>query len=241
MRLDVYLTEKMGIETRSKSQNLIRLGRVKVNGVIADKAGMEVANKAVEIVSAMEYASMGGYKLAKAVEEFGITFDGLTVIDVGASNGGFTSVMLGLGCGKIYALDVGECALPDEIKKDKRVVIKDRTNARDLNIDTIDGVKADAAVIDVSFISLKLILYNVAQVIKESGFIVALIKPQFEVGKQFLSKKGIVTDCKIRQSAIDEVIEYAAKCCLSIEGITEAPIYPDKNIEYLVLLRKNEN
>lgn len=240
MRLDVYLTEIMGIETRSKSQNLIKLGRVKVNGAIADKAGMEVGNKVVEIVSAMEYASMGGYKLAKAVEAFGLKFDGLTAIDVGASNGGFTSVMLGLGCAKIYALDVGECALPDEIKTDKRVVIKDRTNARDLNIDTIEGVKADAAVIDVSFISLKLILFNIAQVIKENGFIVALIKPQFEVGKQFLSKKGIVTDKKIRQKAIDEIVEYAKKCSLSNEGITEAPIYPDKNIEYLVLLRKNK-
>lgn len=192
MRLDLYLTEMLGIETRSKAQNLIKLGRVLVNGEVADKAGVDVNNKSVELLSVMEYASMGGYKLAKAANEFGIVFKGLTVADIGASNGGFTSVLLQKDCAKVYAVDVGECALPSEIRNDMRVIVRDRTNARELKIDVFDGKSVDAAVIDVSFISLKTVLQSVAHCVKNGGFIVALIKPQFEVGKKYLSKRALL-------------------------------------------------
>lgn len=238
MRLDLYLTEMLGIETRSKAQNLIKLGRVLVNGEVADKAGVDVNNKSVELLSVMEYASMGGYKLAKAANEFGIVFKGLTVADIGASNGGFTSVLLQRDCAKVYAVDVGECALPSEIRNDMRVIVRDRTNARELKIDVFDGESVDAAVIDVSFISLKTVLQSVAYCVKNGGFIVALIKPQFEVGKKYLSKKGIVTDVKAREKAVNDVLAFAEDIGLNSAAITTAPIYADKNTEYLVLLRK---
>lgn len=238
MRLDVYLTEILGIETRSKAQNLIKLGRVLINSKVADKAGVDVNAKTVELLSVMEYASMGGYKLAKAADDFGLVFKDLTVADIGASNGGFTSVLLQKDCAKVYAVDVGECAFPPQLRNDSRVAVRDRTNARELKIEVFDGEKVDAAVIDVSFISLKSVLQSVADCVKTGGFIVALIKPQFEVGKKYLSKKGIVTDAKAREKAVNDVLAFAAEIGLNNDSVTTAPVYADKNTEYLVLLRK---
>lgn len=236
MRLDNYLVSELGVETRSKALNLIKMGRVKVNGQVADKAGLEVGNKTVELLSQMEYPSMGAYKLIKALDEFSISVDGAVACDIGASNGGFTAVLLERGANMVYAVDVGECALPQELITDK-VIVKDKTNARMLTADSL-GEKVDFVTADVSFISLTTILDNISAVLKNDGQAILLVKPQFEVGAKFLNKKGIVKDVKARENALKNVINLAENSGLSAIGHTTAPIYENKNIEYLLYLKK---
>lgn len=236
MRLDNYLVSELGVETRSKALNLIKMGRVKVNGQVVDKAGLDVGNKAVELLSQMEYPSMGAYKLIKALDEFNISVDGAVACDIGASNGGFTAVLLERGASRLYAVDVGECALPQELITDK-VIVKDRTNARTLSADTL-GEEVDFVTVDVSFISLTSILENVSAVLKSGGQAIVLVKPQFEVGAKFLNKKGIVKDNKARENALKYVIDTAEKIGFLLISNTTAPIYENKNIEYLLYLRK---
>lgn len=236
MRLDNYLVSELGVETRSKALNLIKMGRVKVNGQVADKAGLEVGNKPVELLSQMEYPSMGAYKLIKALDEFKISVTGAIACDIGASNGGFTAVLLERGVNKVYAVDVGECALPQELITDK-VIVKDKTNARSLTDETL-GEKVDFVTADVSFISLSTILDNVSAVLKIGGQAILLVKPQFEVGAKFLNKKGIVKDAKARENALKNVISVAENNGLKAVTYTTAPIYENKNIEYLLYLKK---
>lgn len=237
MRLDNYLVSELGVETRSKALNLIKMGRVLVNGNVVNKAGLEVGNKHVELVRKMEYPSMGAYKLIKALDEFKITLKGLVACDIGASNGGFTAVLLERGVSKVYAVDVGECALPQELINDKAVVVKDKTNARTLTADTL-GEAVDFVTADVSFISLTTILNNISAVLKVGGQAILLVKPQFEVGAKYLNKKGLVKDDKARENALKIVIESAENNGLSSIAYTTAPIYENKNIEYLLYLIK---
>lgn len=236
MRLDIYLVSELGVETRSKALNLIKMGRVKVNGQVADKAGLDVGNKVVELLSQMEYPSMGAYKLIKALDEFNISVDGAVACDIGASNGGFTAVLLERGASRIYAVDVGECALPQELITDK-VIVKDKTNARTLTADSL-GEEVDFVTADVSFISLTTILENISAVLKSGGQAILLVKPQFEVGAKFLNKKGIVKDIKARENALKNIINLAENSGLSAIAYTIAPIYENKNIEYLLYLKK---
>lgn len=236
MRLDNYLVSELGVETRSKALNLIKMGRVKVNGQVADKAGLEVGNKVVELLSQMEYPSMGAHKLIKALDEFNISLNGAVACDIGASNGGFTAVLLERGVDKVYAVDVGECALPQELITDK-VIVRDKTNARTLTAGTL-GEKVDFVTADVSFISLTTILENVSAVLKSGGQAILLVKPQFEVGAKFLNKKGIVKDNKARENALKNVISVAENNGLMAVSYTTAPIYENKNIEYLLYLKK---
>lgn len=237
MRLDNYLVSELGVETRSKALNLIKMGRVKVNGLIADKAGLEVGNKSVELLQKMEYPSMGAYKLIKALDEFNASVKGVVACDIGASNGGFSAVLLERGAEKVYAVDVGECAMPQELVDDSRVVIKDRTNARSLTAETL-GEVVDFVTADVSFISLTSILQNISNILKVGGQAIILVKPQFEVGAKHLNKKGIVKDNKARENALKVVIESAKSYGLTTLSYTTAPIYENKNIEYLLNLTK---
>lgn len=237
MRLDNYLVSELGVETRSKALNLIKMGRVKVNGLIADKAGLEVGNKSVELLQKMEYPSMGAYKLIKAIDEFNASVKGVIACDIGASNGGFSAVLLERGAEKVYAVDVGECALPQELVDDSRIVIKDRTNARTLTAETL-GEVVDFVTTDVSFISLTSILQNISSILKVGGQAIILVKPQFEVGAKHLNKKGIVKDNKARENALKVVIESAKSNGLTTLSYTTAPIYENKNIEYLLNLTK---
>lgn len=237
MRLDNYLVSELGVETRSKALNLIKMGRVKVNGLIADKAGLEVGNKSVELLQKMEYPSMGAYKLIKAIDEFNVSVKGVIACDIGASNGGFSAVLLERGAEKVYAVDVGECALPQELVDDSRIVIKDRTNARSLTAETL-GEVVDFVTADVSFISLTSILQNISSILKVGGQAIILVKPQFEVGAKHLNKKGIVKDNKARENALKVVIESAKSYGLTTLSYTTAPIYENKNIEYLLNLTK---
>lgn len=237
MRLDAYISSVNNV-TRTKAKQMIERGMVKLNGKTAQKPAAEVdENDEVIIEKFPEYASFGGEKLAKALHDFSFDVSGLICADIGASNGGFTSCLLMNGARKVYAVDVGECALPEELKNDSRVVIKDRTNARFLTADDI-GELCDFACIDVSFISLELILPAVANIIKEGGNIIALIKPQFEAGKKALSKRGIVTSAKERGKAADKIRAVALSCGLEEKNFTTAPIRENKNIEFLILFCK---
>lgn len=237
MRLDNYLVSELGVETRSKALNLIKMGRVKVNGLVADKAGLEVGNKTVELLQKMEYPSMGAYKLIKALDEFNVSVKDVVACDIGASNGGFSAVLLERGAKKVYAVDVGECALPLELVDDKRVIVKDRTNARTLTVEIL-GESVDFITADVSFISLTSILQNISSILRVGGQAILLVKPQFEVGAKYLNKKGIVKDEKARITALKTVIESAEfNGFIAISNVT-APIYDNKNIEYLLYLTK---
>ena len=238
MRLDQFVSQKFN-HSRTKAQQLIEAGFVLVNKNQISKVSYDVKDlDEIEIVEEFKYASLGGDKLAKAFKDFNYSVKDKICIDIGASNGGFTDCMLQNGAKKVYALDVGECAFSDELKNNPKVFVRDRLNARYVTVQDI-GEECDFASIDVSFISLTYILENVSHLLKQNGEIIALIKPLFEVGKKYLTKRGIVNS----KSAINEVIEniksYAKSINLEPILLTTAPIKPNKNVEYLILLKKN--
>lgn len=237
MRLDLAVAEKFSL-SRSKAVKLIERGEVRVGGEIRLKAAFEVkAGDLIELEKLPEYASFGGEKLAKALKDFDFSVKDMLCADLGASNGGFTSCLIKNGAKKVYAVDVGECALPPELKSDERVVVKDKTNARYLKREDI-GEECDLAVIDVSFISLTLILPAAKEILKSSGDIIALIKPQFEVGKKALGKSGIVTNAKEREKSIEKIRNSAKALDLVERDLTSAPQRQNKNLEFLILLSK---
>ncbi len=237
MRLDLAVAEKFSL-SRSKAVRLIERGEVRVGGEIRLKAAFEVkAGDLIELEKLPEYASFGGEKLAKALKDFDFSVKDMVCADLGASNGGFTSCLIKNGAKKVYAVDVGECALPPELKSDERVVVKDKTNARYLKREDI-GEECDLVVIDVSFISLALILPAAKEILKSSGYIIALIKPQFEVGKKALGKSGIVTNAKEREKSIEKIRDCAKALDLVERDLTSAPQRQNKNIEFLILLSK---
>lgn len=237
MRIDLLISQKFDY-TRTKAKQLIESGFVMLNNEVVSKPSLDVDYDAnIEIIDEFKFASLGGDKLEKAINDFNYSVDGKVCIDIGASNGGFTDCMLSHGAKKVYALDVGECALPDRLKNDERVIVKDRMNARYVTLDDI-GEECDFASIDVSFISLTYIIENVAKLLKANGEIIALIKPQFEVGKKYLSKKGIVQSQKVIDNTIEDIKAFAKSIHLEPLKFTNAPIKPNKNREYLILLKK---
>ncbi len=237
MRLDVFLQQKFCLRSRTYSENLIKCGRVSVNDKTVDKPSFDVnESDEVKIESDENFASQGAYKLEKAVEEFSIDLSGLSAIDIGCSNGGFTDCMLRRGAKEVLAVDVAECALIDSVRRDPRVKFL-RANARELPQKLTE--KFDFCCSDVSFISLKLILGEVFRVLKCGGRAALLVKPQFELSKKALNKKGIVTSEKDRLFALNSVCDFATKLGFEILGKTEAPIrYENKNVEYLIYLEK---
>ncbi|MDE6614907.1 MAG: TlyA family RNA methyltransferase [Clostridia bacterium] len=237
MRLDVYLSKTLNV-TRAKAQHMIDNSFVQVDGKIITKSAYDVNDSTdIIILDTFKFSSLGGDKLYKALIDFNYDLTGKTCVDIGASNGGFTDCMLKNGAKKVYAVDVGECAFDNVLKSDSRVIIKDRTNARYINVDTF-GESMDFACIDVSFISLKLILPAVYNVLKDGGDIIALIKPQFEAGSKYLSKKGIVTNEKVREQVCEDIKNFAISLGLKYVNITTAPIKPNKNVEFLIFLYK---
>lgn len=233
MRLDLYLVDKGFVNSRARANNLIKLKAVKVDGNIVTKAAFSVKEDSVVTVEdCIKYSSLGGLKLEKAIKYFDISVSGIA-IDIGASNGGFTDCLLQYGATKVYAVDVGTTALSDKLLADDRVVVMDKTNARNLTPNAF-GESVDIITIDVSFISVLQILPIAKQLIHNNGVIIALIKPQFEVGKRLLPKSGIVINAKDRQAVVNEVIKAAKEFGLICKGYIEAPIlFEDKNIEYL--------
>jgi 23S rRNA (cytidine1920-2'-O)/16S rRNA (cytidine1409-2'-O)-methyltransferase len=234
VRLDIVLCERGLVDSRAKAQSLIMARRVRVNGEYADKAGALVAaDDAVEI-EALEHpwVGRGGMKLAHALREFGVSVEGRVCADIGASTGGFTDVMLQGGARKVYAIDVGYGQLDISLRNDPRVVNREKVNARYLTRDDFDEPVTFVSV-DVSFISLRLILPAVAGFL--NGEFVALIKPQFEVGKRDVGKGGIVRDEGKRREAVEAVVAFARETGFTVDGVIESPVKgAEGNVEFLM-------
>ena len=240
IRLDVLLTEKGLQESRQRAQGTIMSGLVFVNGQRVDKPGTAVAEDAsVEIKgNTLRYVSRGGLKLEKAMAVWPIALAGKIWLDVGASTGGFSDCMLQNGAAKVYAVDVGYGQLAWSLRSDQRVVCLERTNARYLD-HTIIPEEPDFSSVDVSFISLKLILPAVANVLKEGGEAVCLVKPQFEAGKEKVGKKGVVRDPAVHREVLERFLFYAKENSFTVLGLSWSPVRgPEGNIEYLGWLRK---
>lgn len=241
-RLDVLLVERGLQETRQKAQATIMSGLVFVNNQKVDKVGTPVANDAdIEVRgSALKYVSRGGLKLEKAMTSFALTLDGCICGDIGASTGGFTDCMLQNGAKKVYAVDVGYGQLDWKLRNDERVVCMERTNARYLDHEQIPD-ELDFASIDVSFISLKLILPAVHNVLKAGGHVACLVKPQFEAGREKVGKKGVVRDPNVHLEVLQNFLIHAKESGFTVLDLTYSPIRgPEGNIEYLGYLESGE-
>ena len=242
IRLDVYLTENGMTSSRERAKALIMAGQVYVKNQKCDKAGtmLDENEKNVEIRGEqLKYVSRGGLKLEKAMKDFPVVLDGKTTMDIGASTGGFTDCMLQNGAKKVFAVDVGYGQFAWKLRNDPRVVNMERTNIRYVTPDDI-GETIDMASIDVSFISLKLVLPAAYNLLSDDGEIVALIKPQFEAGKGQVGKKGVVKDKNIHFEVIRTVLDFASENGFSVLGLSYSPIKgPEGNIEYLTYLKKS--
>jgi 23S rRNA (cytidine1920-2'-O)/16S rRNA (cytidine1409-2'-O)-methyltransferase len=236
VRLDELLVLRGIAPTRSQSQQLLMAGLVLVNGQVADKAGKHVpADSAVEVKSRLPYVSRGGLKLEAALDAFGLDPTGRACADIGASTGGFTDCLLQRGAIRVYAIDVGYGQLAWSLRTDSRVVVMERINARLL--ETLPE-PIDIATIDVSFISLRLVLPRVAKLLAPTGNTIALIKPQFEVGKESVGKGGVVRDPRMHRAAIEQVLAAAEAIGFCATGVIRSPIRgPAGNIEFLAWLR----
>lgn len=237
-RLDVLLVSLGLAESRAKAQATIMAGEVYVNGQKADKSGMEVDITAnVEVRgSACPYVSRGGLKLEKALRNFGVDPTGYVCSDSGASTGGFTDCLLQQGASKVFAIDVGYGQLAWKIRNDPRVVVMERTNIRYVTPEDL-GEPLDLSVIDVSFISLGLVLPVVKTLLKPTGQVLCLIKPQFEAGKDKVGKKGVVRDPAVHEEVLQNFISLAKSLDFTIRNLTFSPVKgPEGNIEFLAHL-----
>ena len=234
-RLDVLLFERGLAESRQKAQAIIMSGQVYVNGQKCDKAGTPTKEDApIEVRGGgLKYVSRGGLKLEKAMETWPITLEGAVCADIGASTGGFTDCMLQNGASKVFAVDVGYGQFAWKLRSDPRVVCLERTNARYLTTEQIPD-PLDFFSVDVSFISLNLILPPLRPLMKEGAQAVCLIKPQFEAGREKVGKKGVVRDHGVHLEVLEHFLEHAANAGFSVKGITYSPVRgPEGNIEYL--------
>ena len=241
-RLDVLLVERGLQETRQKAQATIMSGLVYVAGQKVDKPGTAVLNDApIEVRgNALKYVSRGGLKLEKAMATFPIDLTNNICADIGASTGGFTDCMLQNGASKVYAVDVGYGQLAWKLRSDERVVCMERTNARYLTHEQIPD-ELDFASVDVSGISLKLILPPLCGLLKDGGHVSCLGKPQFEAGREKVGKKGVVRDPAVHLEVLENFLIHAKESGFTVLGLTFSPIRgPEGNIEYLGYLEKGE-
>ncbi|MFQ5901394.1 MAG: TlyA family RNA methyltransferase [Thermodesulfobacteriota bacterium] len=236
-RLDRLLIEKGLAASREKARALIMAGRVWVEGDRIDKAGKEVDKYSeVTLKGALPYVSRGGIKLAGALKHFSFKVCDKVAMDVGASTGGFTDCLLKEGAKKVYAVDVGYGQLDWSLRRDRRVILIERKNVRYLTLNNL-GEMVDLSVIDVSFISLEKVIPPVVECVKRSGNILALLKPQFEVGKGEVGKGGIVRDTEKHKKVIDKIAEFSIGLGLKIKGVEESPIKGAKgNREFWIYL-----
>ncbi len=241
IRLDQALVERGLCESREKAKRAIMAGTVKINGQLARKPSDSIKpDDELELTEAEKFVSRGGHKLEHALEHFKIDVAGLTAIDLGASTGGFTDCLLQRGAAKVFAVDVGQGQLAWKLRRDKRVVVMEKTNARNLTPAAFAG-PGDLIVIDCSFISLRKILPPAVALLRPLGNIVALIKPQFEAGKAEVDKgAGVITDPAIHERVLRELQEFVAgDAQLRWRGVTESPLLgPAGNKEFLVLIEK---
>jgi 23S rRNA (cytidine1920-2'-O)/16S rRNA (cytidine1409-2'-O)-methyltransferase len=242
LRLDVILCERGFFHSREQARAAIMAGEVLVDEVKAEKAGMFCAPRAhIRLIGRrLPYVSRGGLKLKAAIEAFGLEFTDKTVIDIGASTGGFTDCALQAGAAKVYAVDVGYGQLAWKLRQDERVTVLEKTNARYLD-DTFIPQKADIITADVSFISLTLALPPAVQkLLKEGGEVVALVKPQFEAGRSQVGKRGVVRDKAVHQQVLTHIIAACPLWDLYPVALTYSPFTgPNGNIEYLLYALKN--
>jgi len=234
-RLDVLLVEHMYADSRTKAQAIIMSGNVYVNGQKADKPGTSFEETVeIEVRGAVcPYVSRGGLKLEKALRDFGVKPEGFVCSDSGASTGGFTDCLLQQGASKVFAIDVGYGQLDWKIRNDPRVVVMERTNIRNVTPEDI-GEPLDLSVVDVSFIGLEIVLPAIRNLLKPTGQVLCLIKPQFEAGKDNVGKKGVVRDAKIHTMVLDNFVALAARLDFKILGLTFSPVKgPEGNIEFL--------
>jgi len=238
LRLDQLMVARGLAETRTRAQALVMAGSVRVAGQPASKPGVLVDEAAaLEVTAALPYASRGGYKLAHALDSFALSPSGMIALDVGASTGGFTDVLLQRGAAHVYAVDVGYGILDYRLRTDARVTPLERTNIRHLEA-LPDGACPGCAVIDVSFISLKLVLPAVRALLAPDAWIVALIKPQFEAGAAQVGKGGVVRDPAIHRAVLGQILSFAAAQGLTPCGLERSPITgPAGNVEFLAWLQ----
>lgn len=240
-RLDVLLVERRLADSREKAKAVIMTGNVFVNGQREDKAGtaFDEEKASIEIKGhTMKYVSRGGYKLEKAMDVFGVDVRDKVCMDIGSSTGGFTDCMLQNGAVKVFAVDVGRGQLDWKLRQDERVVSMEKTNIRYVTPEDI-GESVAFASVDVSFISLALVLPAARALLAEDGHMVCLIKPQFEAGREKVGKKGVVRDKAVHIEVIEKVIHIADELHFKVLGLDYSPIKgPEGNIEYLIYLEK---
>ena len=239
-RLDIVAARRGLFESREKAKTSIMAGLVMVDGQRVDKPGTKVDEEAdiTIIQAACPYVSRGGLKLEKAMECFGLDLNGAKAVDIGAPTGGFTACMLKNGASHVTCIDVGYGQLDWKLRNDPRGTNMEKPNVRYLDVEAV-GTDHDFISIDVSFISLKLVLPVAAQLLGEEGKIVALVKPQFEAGRDQVGKKGIVRDPAVHRQVISQVIGYGKECGLSPAGLDYSPVTGTKgNIEYLLFMTK---
>lgn len=240
-RLDILLVDRGIITSRERAKTSIMAGKVFVDGRRVDKAGEKVPVTAnIEYKGEkLPYVSRGGLKLEKAMKNFDITLENKVCLDIGASTGGFTDCMLQNGASKVFSIDVGYGQFAWKLRTDERVVCMERTNIRYVKPEDL-GELVDFASIDVSFISLKKIMPATVELLKDNGEVVALIKPQFEAGKEKVGKKGVVRDIEVHKEVVFGIIDYLLEHNLNVLGVSYSPIKgPEGNIEYLVYFTKD--
>lgn len=240
-RLDTELVSRGIARSRQRAKEMIQAGSITVNGRCVTKASAEVSpDDTVESSEEELYVGRGALKLEKAAAEFGLDFTGKTCIDIGASTGGFTDIMLSRGAAKIYAVDVGHGQLAEKLRSDPRVVNMEGTDIRNVSPESFGGC-ADIITVDVSFISLKMILPKVYELLTENACAAVLIKPQFEAGRSGISKNGIVKDKKVHLRVLREIDEFARDMGFVCEKYTYSPVKGGSgNIEYLVKLCRSD-
>jgi 23S rRNA (cytidine1920-2'-O)/16S rRNA (cytidine1409-2'-O)-methyltransferase len=242
LRIDRLLVDRGLVESRERGQALIIAGQVLVNGQKQDKAGALVPKDAdIRMLGGqLPYVSRGGLKLQAALREFNVSVEGRTALDVGASTGGFTDCLLQHGCTKVYAVDVGYGQMAWKLRQDPRVIVIERTNIRTMDPSLIHA-PVDIVVIDASFISLEKVIPSIMQFLKPGSELIALIKPQFEVGKGQVGKGGIVRDEGLRIAVVEKVKVFFHESDLNVIGVIPSPITgQDGNVEFLIYAIRRE-
>lgn len=234
-RLDILLFELGLLDSRKKASDLIKEGKVIVDGVIINKPSREFfGNEKIEVTEVLRYVSRAGLKLEGAHKEFNFDIRDKIAVDVGSSTGGFTDFLLQNGAKKVYSVDVGTDQLVEKLKNDDRVISLEKTDIRKVELPE----KVDLAVVDVSFISLELVIPNIVKLLKENGEIIALVKPQFEVGKENIGKGGIVKDEKAKTLVLEKIKRFSEDLGLKFKGEIVSPIKGgDGNEEYFLYIK----
>ena len=241
-RIDVLLVEQGYFESREKAKAALMAGLVLVNGEPIDKSGTKIPRTAPITVKGAPhpYVSRGGLKLEKAIRHFGIDMGGRVMLDIGSSTGGFTDCALQHGAAFVYAIDVGYNQLDWSLRRDERVRVMERTNFRYLQPEDLSGPKPDFATIDVSFISLQLILPPLAALLGNGAGVTALIKPQFVAGRENVGKSGVVRDPTVHEEVLERILGFAAQTGFALQGVTFSPITGGEgNIEFLAYWKRS--